>query len=807
MSKAPGALESKDSGQTTPLEYDAFLSYTHRDRPVVTGIQKGLHHIGRRLGRLRALRVFRDDTDLTASPDLWARITDAMDRSRFLIATMSPDAAASYWVNKEVSYWLEHRGRAQLLLVLAAGHLKWDEDTARFDPRVSDAAPPVLTVPGSLPAEPLYIDVTEDAPWDYRAPTFHDKITALAAPIHGKPKDQLASDDLREQRRFRRLRSAAIAGLVVLTVVASAAALIAVIQRQEAIRQRNAAIALSLVSGAQAMLTGGLGGGDVRALEQLLAARELGLETGSRVDPNITLGGLLDGAVRRRDELKIIEAPACQAESSEQRLCPVHGVAFSPDGHRLVFGDDHGDLHRRYADSGQAIGEPIRGNHGPVESVDVSSRYIVSGHGDNTVQLWDAETGDHVSVGPMTHHGVGIVRSVAFNPLGNLIASGGDDKTVRLWDVKTGKQVAVGPMTHDGVVRSVAFNSRGNLIVSAGSDERLRVWEANTGRLLAYAETHSQMLSVAFSPDGKHLVSGDKDGIVEVWDVPADLPVGAATINPAGPPITGHRSAVQSVAFSPTNDGSRIVSGGVDGTVRVWNTQTGQPIGDPLAGHHGQIWAVAFSRDGRRIVSGGFDGTVREWDAVAGLPIPAGQRKLHAVALSPNGQQIASGGYDGTVKLWSTDTGQQIGPPFGDASPRDEHAVLSVAFSPDGSEIVSGGRDGKVTVWDVATRKEFDLEMLDAPPTGNFVQSVTFSEDGTRIASGGDDGAVRLWDAKSHEAIPLKMRIGDHSGVLSVAFSPTKGRRIIATGSTDNIVRLWDADTGKPEGLPLEGHT
>ena len=205
---------------TDAAEYNAFLSYTHRDRPVVSGIQKGLHRIGRRLGQLRALRVFRDDTDLAASPDLWGRITEALDRSRFFVVTLSPGAAASQWVDQEISYWLERRGRDQLLLVLAAGHLHWDQDSQCFDPGVSDAAPPVLTVPGSLPVEPLFIDVSTDAPWDFRGPVFREKITALAAPIHGKPKDQLASDDLREQRRFRRLRAAAIAGLVVLTVAA-----------------------------------------------------------------------------------------------------------------------------------------------------------------------------------------------------------------------------------------------------------------------------------------------------------------------------------------------------------------------------------------------------------------------------------------------------------------------------------------------------------------------------------------------------------------------------------------------------------
>ena len=110
-----------------------------------------MHHIGRRMGQLNALRVFRDTTDLAANPNLWGKVTDAMDRSRYLVVVLSPRAAASEWVNKEVGYWLEHRGPDQLLIVLADGQLHWDEATGRFDPDRSDAALPVLTEPGVLP--------------------------------------------------------------------------------------------------------------------------------------------------------------------------------------------------------------------------------------------------------------------------------------------------------------------------------------------------------------------------------------------------------------------------------------------------------------------------------------------------------------------------------------------------------------------------------------------------------------------------------------------------------------------------------
>ncbi|HSZ31051.1 MAG TPA: toll/interleukin-1 receptor domain-containing protein [Pseudonocardiaceae bacterium] len=105
------ASELDERSQEQSYLYDAFISYHHHDRPVAHGIQRGLHRVGRRLGRqLHALRVFRDSTDLSVSPDLWGKVTEAMDRSRYLIAVLSPRAVASTWVNKEITYWLHQRG-------------------------------------------------------------------------------------------------------------------------------------------------------------------------------------------------------------------------------------------------------------------------------------------------------------------------------------------------------------------------------------------------------------------------------------------------------------------------------------------------------------------------------------------------------------------------------------------------------------------------------------------------------------------------------------------------------------------------
>ena len=396
------ALHAQPPIQAAPTSftYDAFLSYNHQDRAVAAGIQKAMHHIGRRVGQLRALRVFRDSTDLTASPNLWGKVRDAMDRCRYLIVVLSPQAAASHWVDREVGYWLERRGPEQLMFVVAGGRLRYDERSARFDPEGSDAAVPVLTRPGVLASEPFYVDVSVDAPWDARAPLFREKVTDLAAPIHGKPKDQLASEDLREQHRFRRLRNAAIAVLVVLTVIAVAAAVVAVVQWQEAIRKRNEAIASRLVSEAQSMLAGARPGGEVRGLQQLLA--------GNALTPAHAQGALLDAAVAGQAMLKVI------ATTGNDRT----RLAFSLDGRR-----------------------------------------VVTGTGDGTVRVWDIASGQPVG-GPMTGDKNGLA-SVAFSPDGQRVASGGaTDGAVRVWDVASGQQIGP-PLTRhiDDAVASVAFKS------------------------------------------------------------------------------------------------------------------------------------------------------------------------------------------------------------------------------------------------------------------------------------------------------------------------------------------------------------
>jgi WD40 repeat protein len=171
---------------------------------------------------------------------------------------------------------------------------------------------------------------------------------------------------------------------------------------------------------------------------------------------------------------------------------------------------------------------------------------------------------------------------------------------------------------------------------SVGSDNTVRLWDPATGQPVGQPLTgHTdKVTSVAFSPDGRRIVSGSVDKTVRVWD--------ANTGKPIGDSLMGHRDAVSSVVFSPY--GTRIASGGLDTTVRLWDADTGQPIGDPITGHQDIIGDVAVSGDGHLIVSGSKDATLRFWDAATGQqvgePLSAGSDSVANVVLSADDRRV-----------------------------------------------------------------------------------------------------------------------------------------------------------------------
>jgi WD40 repeat protein len=496
-----------------------------------------------------------------------------------------------------------------------------------------------------------------------------------------------------------------------------------------------------------------------------------------------------------------------------QRLCqldhrrlqgPVRqvlGVAFSPDGRRLVFANQDGTVSMWDTATGQEL-VTLKRHTGPVWSVAFSpdGRRLASAGEDGTVRVCDVGIGQEpVTLG--VH--AGPVWSVAFSQDGRL-ASAGQDGIVQVWNVATREKLPT-LKGHTGDVLGVAFSPDGRL-ASAGKDRTVRIWDATSSEELHRLQKHTaEVLSVAFSPDGRWLASGGgrAEGTVLVWD--------AATGNLLRT-LDAQRTWVWAVAFSP--DGRRLASAGQDGAVRLWDAATGEALAT-LRPHMDRVSGVAFSPDGRRLAVAFQDGTVRVWDAATRpktLTLQGHTGNISGVAISPDGKQLASASNDKTVKVWDAATGEETLSLTGHA-----HWVLGVAFSPDGRRLASASQDGTVRVWDAATGQH----LLTFEEHTGGVWGVAFSPDGKQLASASQDGTVKVWDAATGKI--LHDLTGHTGGVWGVAFSPDGRRLAFASGDQthrhpgpfppdrlgygrgDQTVKVWNLATGQ-EAFSFEGH-
>jgi WD40 repeat protein len=799
--------------------YDAFISYDHDDRPVANGIQRGLHRIGRRVGQLRALRVFRDSTDLTASPNLWGKVVEAMDSSRFLIVVLSTAAALSTWVNKEVDHWLQRRGPEQLLFVVASGQVVWDEATQRFDPDRSNAVPPVLTAPGALPNEPLYVDVSQDAPWDTHSTLFREKVIDLAAPIHGKPKSELSSEDLNEQRRFRRLRRAAVAGLALLTIVALVAATLAFVQRQQAIHQRNEAIARELVSEAQSILAGVRGGNDAQAVYQVLAAQKIA----SQPDE----GAVLNALQATIDQLKIIDNPTAISEvalsADGRRIMSAGGdtfpnstvtfrdagtgritatfpaFAFSPDGGQVLSYSADNRLQVRDTETGTPVGPSIEVNKdgGAIMKLAFSpdNRQIVFAQYPSMLYSWDILSGE---VSSMTGFSGGI-SDIAFLPDRHRVVTSGDDGAIRVWDNQSNRQLAQ-PISKSGPGLKLAVSPDGRRIATDGElSNGIRIWDLDSGQLIAHGEAHpaqfrNYVFALSYSRDGRRVVSGSNDRTLQVWD--------AETAAPIGGPLVGHRDIVNSVAFSA--DGAQVISASSDKTIRIWNANPTKTLATPIA--NSVISDVAISPDGRRIVGTDAE-SITVWDAHTLKPLlPHMVGETYAIALSHDGSRIAA--LSGTrVTIWDANTGAKLHE--WDVEQPISPAFAQIIFSPDGHKVASFGSsvndfgqddqtmDTSLVVWDVDSGVPIGPRIDEHLKGSGGITSASFSPDSRYLAHNKDDG-LTIIDIASGQ----RVKKFDTGIVEEVAWRPD-GKQILIVGSASNgstiarSIRLLDPRSGR----------
>lgn len=485
----------------------------------------------------------------------------------------------------------------------------------------------------------------------------------------------------------------------------------------------------------------------------------------------------------------------------------VFAVVYSRDGRRLFSGGQDGALRIWDSRTGQLL-RVLEGHQGAVTVLAISpnQRLLASGSHDQTIRIWSLVTGDW----QRTMRGVdGWIDALAFADDSRVLISGGGWRRgdVRFWDTQTGEHQRTLPGHEQGVC-ALCFSKDGRWLVSGSHDQNVLVRDWRTGACLTILAHGSGVAAVAIASNGRTIATGTGNGMVRLWDLPAELQV-VPERTPPKPPEEQGESTLTCLVFSA--DSKTAVTGGKEQPVKLWDVASGQlsgtlgrlgsdvtcvalaPSRDKVAGggarvvqqwalglpprsscclgHDSWVLAAAYSHDGRLLITGGEDGKVMLFDTVDGrwLHTFSGHGdRIHAVAFGPLSRWVASASKDHSLKVWNVPERRLCW----DLNGHDD-AVTAVAIDPTGRIIASGSNDEKIRLWEI----EGGTQVLALRARGALITSLSYSGDGRLLAAGCTDYTVRVWDVRKGELIAW-MPCTDT--VLGLQFEALTGRLCVA---------------------------
>jgi WD40 repeat protein len=471
----------------------------------------------------------------------------------------------------------------------------------------------------------------------------------------------------------------------------------------------------------------------------------------------------------------------------------VRRAAFSPDGKLLATASfDH--TVKLWDTQTGTLQRTLSGHPRPVWSLAFSPDGATLASADGMwgerteTRLWDVKTGELKRLieeplpAPSLHsHTDTIGHALAFSPDGRTLAKATGIWFVRLWDVESGRlrgKLEFPPEMPMWSLMAVAFSPNGKTLAGAGQGNQVCLWNVPSGTLRRMLGEQSIVGSLVFSPDGRTLASHGSDGQVRSWD-PRQGELARV--------LTGPATRSSSLAWSRDGATLAVAAGS---RVHLWDGRTGKERRTlPLPGTALTDHRLAISPDSRTLVGSESDGTLRIWDLETGelrkTLAEAAARFCCPVAFSPDGTLLASRGQGDAVRLRDTGTWT-----VRHSFPVDDR-ITALAFSPDGKTLAVGvGQpNGKVLLWNVETGR------LRGAPLEPFslINQLAFSPDGKNLAVAGNNPVVRVWlVAEAREIVALR---GHRGWVRTVTFGP--GGKSLWSGGTDGSIRVWDAGTGR----------